>query len=97
MIKLVLISLLTLSSLSIFASDVSETKLNQLQILVKAKLNETREMEQGLGYCEDSEDGKVKCTWYIEDTGRTPDTMTGVFTLVGSEFILIDAYEEYGC
>ncbi|MDG0816498.1 hypothetical protein [Bdellovibrio svalbardensis] len=94
---LVFISLVAFSNMSFAAElNLSETQVNALENIVKANLGEERAME-GAGYCEEIENNQVQCSWYIEGTGRTPDTMNGVFEVIDGEFKLVEAFEEYGC
>ncbi len=93
--KIISLSILLLS-VSSFAELNSRT-IDQLEVVVKLKLNETREME-GTGFCEMKDSNILKCTWYIKDTGNTPDTMNGIFEVSDDNtYKLIQAYDEYGC
>ncbi|MBC7714225.1 MAG: hypothetical protein H7177_12855 [Rhizobacter sp.] len=78
-------------------AEVPTTDLETLKAMTMERLNETRPMYEGIGWCDAADEGKIECVWEIEDTGRTPDTMHGVFEVKNGEYILVKAFEEYGC
>jgi hypothetical protein len=95
--KTILFALTVLVSKNIaFAKPSAVLDISDLANKTIKSLNETREIIKDRGYCDENE-GKIECIWDIEDTGRSPDTMHGIFIKKDGELILIDAYEEYGC
>ena len=79
-----------------FASIPTGDQIPGLAQQTIAKLNEKEENLRGPWYCDEYE-GRIECVWEIEGTGRTSDTMHGIFIEKDGEFILVDAFEEYGC
>lgn len=95
--KIAFLALSVLVTLNVsVASDLSKVDIVSLAEKTMTKLNETRYIIKENGYCDEYE-GEIECVWEIEDTGRTNDTMHGIFIEKNGELILINAYEEYGC